>query len=138
MDAADGQAVTGFEGEALYLLGGHQFLIGSPTLNGGLVGAFAIVAVVENRAYGDARDQLGQAADVVFMKVGDQDIVNAGDSGSSGSGHDTIGVAAVIAGPPGVDEEGFAGGSDEASGLAAFDVDKKDAERFRSIGSSPR
>ena len=41
---------------------------------------------------------------------------------------DAVGVAAVIAGPAGIDQHGLAGGRDEQRGLAALDIDEVDLQ----------
>ena len=93
----------------------------------GVVG-LAIRAVVDEGADGDAGDQLRDAADVIGVVVGDEDVVDAGEAGGVGGGGDAVGVAVVIALPAGVDQEGLMGGSDEEGGLAAFHVDEGGGE----------
>ena len=67
-------------------------------------------------------------ADVVVMVVGDEDVVDLRNAGGLRGCGDAVGVAGVVAGPAGVDEEGLAGGGDEEGGLAAFYVDEVDPQ----------
>ena len=92
------------------------------------VRVFAIEAVVEEFADGDALDEFGHAANVIGVKVGDEHVIKTGDAGVAHGGLDALGVATVVARPPCVNQQRLAGGSDEERGLSAFDVDGVDAE----------
>ena len=60
---------------------------------------FAVRAVIDEGANGDARDKLRDAADVVVVKVGDEDVVDLREAGRLRLGDDAVGVAAIVAGP---------------------------------------
>jgi len=57
----------------------------------GDVRVFAVFSVIEELADGDALDELGNAADVVGMEVGDEQVVDAGDGGVVHGGLDAVG-----------------------------------------------
>ena len=106
VETGDGEGVTEMGDEALGgVRGGEDFLVGGVDGVGVGVGLFAVDAVVDEGADGDAGEQLGDAADVVLVEVGDEDVVDAGEAGAVSGGDDAVGVAAVIAGPAGVDEQ---------------------------------
>jgi len=95
----------------------------------GNVGVFAVGAMIEELADLDALDEFGRAADVIHVKVRDQQVVDAGDAGIAHGGLDAGGVAAIVAGPSGVDQQRCAGCCvDQEGGLAAFDIDGVDEE----------
>ena len=108
--------------------GGKDFLIASEGIGGGFVTGFAERAVVDERADGDAVDELGDASGVVDVVVGEEDVVDVVEAGAFGGGGDAVGVAALIVGPACVDEERVVIGGDEERGLAAFDVDEEDLQ----------
>ncbi len=65
---------------------------------------------------------------MVGVIVGDQDVINPGDTCFFADFDDTAGVASVVAGKAGVDQQIFAGGRDEEGGLSAIDIGEVDAE----------
>jgi hypothetical protein len=72
---------------------------------------------------------------VIDMEVGDKQVIDAGDACVAHGGLDTGSIAAVHAGPAGVDEQGgVRSGVDEERGLAAFDVDGVDQEMVCALG----
>ena len=85
--------------------------------------------MIEEFADGNALDQLGHAADVVGVEVGDEDVIDPGNAGVVHGGLNAVGIAAIVARPAGVDEERCAGRGDQQRGLAAFDINGVDAER---------
>ncbi len=91
------------------------------------VAGFAIFAVVDKGVYRNAGDQLRETADVIVVIVGDEHVVDPGEAGSFSDGDDAIGVAAVVAGPTGVDEQGLPVRGDKQRSLPTFDVDEKDS-----------
>ena len=101
-------------------------MISGEGIGGGFVAGFAERAVVDEGADGDAVDELRDAAGVVDVVVGEEDVVDVVEAGALGGGGDAVGVAALIVGPAGIDEERVVVGSDEEGGLAAFDVDEED------------
>ena len=103
-------------------------MIGVVGVEGRFVAGLAQGAVVDEGSYGDAVDELGNAAGVVDVVVGEQDIVEVVQSGIFGGGNDTVGIASCVAGPAGVDEERVMVRGDEEGGLAAFYVDDEDFE----------
>ena len=129
-EAGDVDGVTGVNDAAGLAFNGFE--VGGVVVAGD-VGVFAIGTVVEEFADGDALDEFGDAADVVDMEMGDEEMVDAGDAGVAHGGLDAGGVAACIVvrahrAPAGVDEERRAGGSDKERGLASFDIDGVDEE----------
>ena len=92
------------------------------------VRVFAIEAVVEEFADGDALDEFRHAANVIGVKVGDEHVIKTGDAGVAHGGLDALGVATVVARPPCVNQQRLAGGGNKERGLSAFDVDGVDAE----------
>ena len=58
---------------------------------------------------------------MIVVIVGEEDVVDLLEAGFFRGCCDSVGVAGVVAGPAGVDEEGLAGRGDEEGGLAAFD-----------------
>ena len=93
------------------------------TLIGDLVGQAFVVEGADGHEFGE----FSKAAEVVDMEVGDDDVIDARETGLGGGVVDAGGVA--TAGVAGVDEDGFAGGGDKESGTAAFGVDPVDAQR---------
>ena len=84
--------------------------------------------------------QFHRAADVVGVKVRDEQIVDLTDTGVTGGGGDPSRIASVAgiaglrlkcsaAGKPRVDEQGLPGWRHEQRGLTPFDVDEVDIER---------
>ena len=92
--------------------------------------------MVDEAADGDLRGELGDAADVVDVIVGDDEVVDLADASLLAEGDDAVGVAGVGGGPAGVDEEAFAGGGDEEGRLTAFDVGEVDLEGAGFLGES--
>ena len=99
------------------------FRVGGVKLFGVLVVLDAL-AMVDEGADGQPAGELRHAAGMVLVKMRDQEVVDSFDAGVLGGRGDAIGVPAVVAGPTGVDQHGFAGGRHEQRGLAAFDVDE--------------
>jgi hypothetical protein len=127
-EAGDGDGVAGMNDAALLAFDGLE--VGGVVVAGN-VGVFAVLSVVEELADRDAGHQIGHAADVIHVEVGDEQVIDACDAGVLHGCLDAVGVAAIVAGPAGVDEQGFAGGGDQQSGLAAFDIDGVDEEMLR-------
>ena len=98
------------------------------------VGVFAVGTVVEELADLDALDEFRHAANVIGMVVGDEHMIDVRDAGVFHCRLDAIGVAAVVAGPAGIDEQGRAGRRNEQRGLAAFDVDGIDEQVLCGFG----
>jgi len=69
--------------------------------------------------------------------VGDEHFVDFGDAGVFHCGHDALGVATVVAGPAGVNEQGAATWGHEERGLPAFDVHCVD-EKVIGLGMRPK
>ena len=131
VEAGDGDGVAGVDDAAGLALDG--FKVGG-VVGAGDIGVFAVGAVVEEFADGDAFDEFGDAADVVVVKVGDEDVIEPGDAGVAHGLLDAGCVAAIGRRPAGVDEEGSAGGGNQQSGLAAFDIDGVDEQVFCRLG----
>ena len=94
------------------------------------VGIFAVWAVVEEFANGNAGNELGHAAYVVGMVVRDQQVIDARNAGVFHCRLDAIGVAATLVRPAGIHEHRLTGWGYEQSGLAAFDVNRIDEQVF--------
>jgi hypothetical protein len=86
--------------------------------------------VIDERADWNLLRELDDPAVVVWMEVGDQEVIDVIDAGVADGGHDTPGVAAVVARKTCVHEQRLASGRDDQSGLAAFDIDEVDVERL--------
>ena len=91
-----------------------------------LIGDLVWEAFVVEGADGHEFGEFSEAAEVVDMEMGDDDVIDAREAGLGGGVVDAGGVA--TAGVAGVDEDGFAGRGDEERGAAAFGVDPVDAE----------
>ena len=128
-EAGDLNGVAGMDDAARLALDGLQ--IGGEIVAGDLR-IFAIEAVVEEFAYGNALDQLRHAAHVVAMKVGNQQVVDAHDAGVAHGCLDAVGVASAR--PAGIDQQRCAGRSHQQRGLAAFHIDRVDEQMLRGIG----
>ncbi len=77
--------------------------VGAVIVAGG-VGVLPILAMIQELSDGHALcDQLGYAADMVHVIVGDQQMIDIGDAGVAHGGPNAIGVAALIAWPACVD-----------------------------------
>jgi len=101
----------------------------------GDVRVFAVGAVIEEFADRDAgSDKVGDAADVIDVEVGDEDVVETGDAGVAHGGLDALGIAGIGCGPAGVDEERIAQRRDDERGLAALNVDGVDEEGAGELG----
>src|ERR1035438_9080649 len=87
-------------------------------------------AVIDESADLHAVSQLGDAAHVIAMVVGDENIVELFDFGGFGGLDNAVGVTTVETAPACVDQQGVAGGSDDERGLAALHIDKIDFERL--------
>ena len=123
---------------AIFVAGGDHSMRASG--DGFLVrlGIFAVVfdagAVVEEIRHRQALQQVGDAAHVVLVEVGDEQRVDFLDAGGFGGGGDAIGVAPAIAGVSGVDQQRLAGGRDDQRGLASFDIDEINVQRLGGLG----
>ena len=104
------------------------------------VGVFAVHAVIEKFANLDALHEIRHAAYVVGMKVGDEHLVELRDACIFHRLLNALGVAAVVAGPAGIDQHRSAGRRNNQRGLAAFHIDGVDGKigvcRLRGLGSS--
>ena len=125
VEAGDGDGVAGMDDAARFTLDGFEV--------GGIVVArdvrvFAVGAVIEEFADGDALDELGDAADVIDVEVSDEHMIEFGDSGVAHGELDAGGVTAIWRGPAGVDQEGCAGRGNQQRGLAAFHIDGVDQQ----------
>ena len=96
-------------------------------------------AVIDEGADREQLRQLGHAADVVAVEVGDEQVVDPRHTGELRDLEDALwiarpgGVAGLGIKPagarkPGVDEQRLPGGRNEQRGLAPFDVDEVDVE----------
>jgi hypothetical protein len=87
--------------------------------------------VIVDLTDGNFGGELGDATGMITVKVGDDEMVDALDTGGMGGGHDPVGVAVIVAVVTGVDEQGFARGGDIEGGLAALHVDGVDVQGLR-------
>jgi hypothetical protein len=134
-EAGDGEHHARLRENVLVLPGSEDFLVGIVGVEGGFVAGLAERAVVDKGADGNAVDELWDATRVIDVIVSEQNEVDAGEAGLFGGGDDTVGVAAVVAGPAGVDEEGVVVGCDKERGLAALDVDDENPEVAGSLSA---
>jgi hypothetical protein len=77
VEAGDGDGVAGMDDAARLALDGFE--VGG-VVGAGDVGVFAVEAVIEEFADRNG-DELGNAADMVVMEVGDEHVIDAGDAG---------------------------------------------------------
>jgi len=119
-EAGDGDGVSGMDDAARLAFDGLE-IRGVVAVGG--VGVFTVFAMIEELADGDSLDELGDAADVIDMEMGDEQVIDAGDAGVVHGLLDPAGVAAVGGGPAGVYEERSAGRGDEQRRLATLDID---------------
>jgi len=70
---------------------------------------------------------------MVVVKMGDQHVINLADPGQFSCSDNAIGVTAVEAGPPCVNEKGLTGWGHEKRGLAALDVNEIDLQNLLGI-----
>jgi len=105
VDSFDGENVTGFGYDVLIFASGKELLVGGENFLAEFAGGFAIFSVIDESADGNAFGELRNAADVVVVIMSDQDKVDFVDTGVVSGGDDALGVAAVVAGPAGVDEQ---------------------------------
>ncbi len=127
VEAGNVDDVAGMHGAARRCADGLD--VGGVVVTGN-VGVFAVLAVIEELADLDALDEIRHSADVIDMEVGDEHLVDFGDAGVFHCGLNALGIAAVVAGPAGIDEQRSAGGRDKQCGLAAFDVDGVNLQVF--------
>ena len=84
-------------------------------------------AVVDERTDRQLRGHAGNAADVIGMVVGYQQVVEMVEARLPGDRKDPLGITAV-ARVSGIDQERFAAGCDQERRLPALDVDEIDLE----------
>ena len=124
VESLNGKNVAGFGDDVAKFSRVEKSFVGEPAILRDAVSGFAIFAVVDEGADGNTGGELRSAANVIVVVVGDEDEINFAETGVVSGGDDAIGIAIVVAGPAGVDEEGLSEGRDEQGGLAAFDVDE--------------
>jgi len=106
-----------------------------------LVSILSHAAVVDERLNRNELGQLGNAANVVRVKVGDEQIVDARRPSLLRDREDALRIARLgritrprgetsSAGKPGVDQHRVTIGRDDERGLATLDVDKVNVERL--------
>ncbi len=82
----------------------QQLLIGGIGFLGRGVG-WAVGAVIDERAYRDARQQLGETANMVGMVVGQQQIIDLAHARIFGRGGNATGIQSVVPCPSGIDQQ---------------------------------
>ncbi len=127
VQAFDGQAIARFGYDLFCLCIGNNLLESRIAALGSLV-EFAVRAVDEKGANGNALYKLRHPTHVVIVIVSDQHIVDAAQASALRGGDDAIGIAEIVAGPTGVDQQRFPCRRDEQRGLAPLDVDEINAE----------
>jgi hypothetical protein len=78
-------------------------------------------------------DEIRYAAYVIGVVMRDQDVVDLRDARIFHCCLDAIDVAAIVAGPAGIDEQRSTRRSHKQGGLAAFNVNRIDEKVFRRI-----
>ena len=93
-------------------------------------------AMIDEMPDRDALGELGHAAEMIAVPMGDDQMVDLGEAGVLGGRHDAPGIADRRLGRDiaGVDEQRFAGRRDEERGVAALDVDHVDVQRGAGLG----
>ena len=120
---------------------GQYLLIGLPASGGGFVVLFAVDAMIDESADGNLCGEIGNAADVIGVVVGDEEVVDLFDAGKFADLENVVGAVVIGfagAGPAGIDEQVFAAGRDEESRLTAFDIGEVDLEVSGSLSGRRR
>jgi len=102
-------------------------------------GRLLVRAVVHVLADRDQLLELGHAAVMVAVPVGDDQAIDLGEAGIFRGGEDAAGVADRAVGVAGIDQQRLACRVHEQRRVAAFDVDDIDVEtRARALGARGR
>src|ERR1700742_3749870 len=101
----------------------QQLLIGGVGFLGTRIGR-AIRTVVDERAYGHAREEFRETTNVIGMLVGEQQVIDPADTRVFGCGGNAAGVLSVVPCLTGIDEQRLPFRSDKESRLAAVDIDE--------------
>ena len=80
--------------------------------------------MIDEGAYRDLGDQLGDAAAMVIVIVGQQHVVDLADARALGCSKNPVGIAAIVVRPSCVDEQRLPGRGDKQRGLATLDIDE--------------
>jgi hypothetical protein len=120
-----GQNIPGVRDYVLVFSRGQHLLVRSVNFLCGAPGlGIDVGSVIDEGPYRDLVDQLGDAASMVIVIVGQQDVVDFADARALGSSKNPVGVAAIVVRPTRVNEQRLPGWSYEQCGLAAFDIDE--------------
>src|ERR1700759_337437 len=93
-------------------------------LGGGIGGA--VGAVIDEGAYGHARQELRETANMVGMVMSEQQIIDPGHARIFGCGDNAACIESVVTCPSGVDQQRLSRRGDEESRLATVDIDEID------------
>jgi hypothetical protein len=74
--------------------------------------------------------ELRHSADVVAVVMRDQNVIELLETGSLGSGHDSLGVPAIEARPSGIDQQRLPGRTNYKRRLSSLNVDRVNLERL--------
>ena len=141
VDSRYRQHVTGFGDDMAIIAFGQDLLVCLSYLYCRRIGCLAIGTVIDESFDWDFGHQLGYAPGVIYMVVGQQYVIDVVKAGQLHCGSDAGCVAALVAGPHGIDKERVLVGGNEQSRLAAFYVNEVDLEggarRLRECDSNP-
>lgn len=107
---------------------GQQRLIPFISLLGWRIRCLPVRSVIDEGSDRNSLRQSGNSADVIYMVMRDQQIVDAMEASLFRRSKDAIGALPVV-GPSRIDQQRPLGRGDKQSGLAAFDVDEVDGQR---------
>jgi len=86
------------------------------------------LAVIDECSYGKLLSDSRHPTEVITVKVGNQQIINASNAGVTGSCQNSLRVSIIKSIPARVDQERFARGVNDEGRLSAFHVDEIDLE----------
>src|SRR5215471_20551899 len=93
------------------------------------IAGLAIVAVIDERTDWDSCGKLRNSADVVHVKVRDQDVVDFAEARLFCRRDNAIGIAALVPRPARVNEKRFFFRSHKQRRLTAIDINEVDVQR---------
>ena len=86
--------------------------------------------MIDERAHGNLRHQLGESANVVCMVVGQQQVIDLAHARIFGRGYDAVSIQAVVPCPAGIDQQRLPCRGDKERRLTAVHIDEVNLERM--------
>src|ERR1700739_38786 len=127
-EAGDVDDVTGMNGAARR--GANGLDVGRQVVARD-VGVFAVDAVIEELADLDMLNEIRHAAYMIGVEVGDEHLVDHRTAGVFHCRLNALGIAAIVAGPAGIDQQRVTAWRDKQRGLAALDINGVNLQIFR-------